>query len=197
MATDANDVSSGTNSGGRGGHAPARTTIALRIRVNRIFVDVQSVHGCTEIERLSRIPGAPKSVTGLILFMGEAVPLIDLFGGSTVCSTPGGLTQRRKADEYVVIFSIRGIRFAVRVDEPPQMCTDMSAFEIAGGNVCHMRTRHLERLFDLRLARVKNMAPAESDSRTGNNPEAKSDSHGIEQTEQTAAKSITDLCCAT
>jgi len=153
MAADANEVDSGKDSSKQGRCVTPHPVLVLRYRANQIFVSIESVCGCTDIQRLSRIPGAPEGVKGLILFKGEAVPLISFFGGATERSPRERLTQKGKTDDYAVIFSIEGTRFAARVDEPPKMCTDRSALEKTWGNACYMRRKHLERLFELCIAR--------------------------------------------
>jgi hypothetical protein len=195
MATDANEVGSRRDPGGSSSYVPANASVALKLRTNQIFVSIESIHGCTEIERLSRIPGAPKSVKGLILFKGEPIPLISFFGGATEPSTHDEcLPQREKTDEYAVIFSIKGARFAARVDEPPRICPDKGVLHNAGGNCCYMRRTHLERLFELCIAQANGIVQTKSAPQSANDSEVGSDSHGIEQE---TTSTITAPCCAT
>jgi len=221
MADDANyarKMRFDGDSGGSRGCVPARAAVAFRLRAKQIFVDIESVCGSTQLERLCRIPGAPKRVKGLILFKGELVPLLCFFGESIERSTEERFAQRVKTDQYVVIFSIRGTSIAVRVDAPPRLCADVSRIENAEGNACFMRRKHLERLFDRCLAQANGITQTGGDSRTGNRPEAESvsriennsetggdsqignssepgsDSHSVEQETSSA---ITGSCCAT
>ena len=167
MAADANEVDSGRDSNKQGRCVTPHAVLVLRYRATQIFVRIESVCGCTGIQRLSRIPGAPESVKGLILFKGEAVPLISFFGGATERLPRERLTQKGKTDDYAVIFSIKGTRFAARVDEPPRICTDRSALEKTWGNTCYMRRKHLERLFELCVARGNGDDRATGYSETG------------------------------
>jgi chemotaxis signal transduction protein len=193
-ANDANEVDSAKDSSKQGRCVTPHPVLVLRYRANQIFVDIESVCGCTDIQRLSRIPGAPKSVKGLILFKGEAVPLISFFGGATERSPHERLTQKGKTDDYAVIFSIKGTRFAARVDEPPKICTDRSALEKAGANACYMRRKHLERLFELCVARGNGGDRANDFTTAENTLGTEEHGHGIER-EMTSA--IADSCCAT
>jgi len=114
--------------------------------------------------------------------------LISFFGGTTERSPRERLTQKGKTDDYAVIFSIEGTRFAARVDEPPRMCTDRSALEKTGGNACYMRRKHLERLFELCVARADDLTTSD------NTHDTEEHGHGIER-EMTAT--IADPRCAT
>lgn len=163
-------------------NAPAHAVIILRYRATRIFIDGESVRGCTEIERMSRIPGVSPGVKGLILFKGEPVPLVSFFGGSAERSTQERLRQSGKTDDYAVILSIKGATLATRVDEPPTMCTDMGTLENAGGKTCYMRRKHLERLLDFYVAKVNESCRV-----------AEARSHGSEQETNSV---VADLCCA-
>lgn len=163
-------------------HAPAHAVMVLRYRATQIFIDIESVWGCTEIERVSRIPGASPGVKGLILFRGEPVPLVSFFGGSAERSTHERLRQSGKTDDYAVILSIRGAMLAARVDEPPRMGNDMSTLENARGKTCYMRRKHLERLFDLYVAKGNENCRVTEER-----------SHGRERETNSV---VADLCCA-
>jgi chemotaxis signal transduction protein len=212
MATDANGRGSGRDSSEQGGCVTPRVLVALKYRSNQIFVNIESVCGCTDIQRLSRIPGASKGVKGLILFKGEVVPLISFFGGATERSPREPWTQKGKTDDYAVVLSIKRTRLAARVDEPPRICTDRSAIEKAGGNDCYMRRKHLERLFELCVARCNGGDQATGQHQTSSgsrcndvaradDPTTSEDTHGTEEhghgLERETTATIADPCCAT
>jgi len=195
MATGGNEISSGGDSSTLDGCVTPCAKVALRYRANQIFVNMDSVCGCGDVGALTRIPGAPKNVKGLILFKGEAIPLISFFGGTSERSPRERLTQKGKTDDYVVIFSIGGTKFAARVDEPPRICTDMNAPENARNNACYMRRKHLERLFALCVAY------GSGDDRTArcHQPKSGSGENVVVRAEEfpETSPAIAGPCCAT
>lgn len=127
----------------------AMAVIVLTHRASQILVDAESVSGCANIERLSRVPGSPKSVKGLILFKGKAVPLVSLFGERPDRLARERTPQSRKSDDYAIVLSVKGFSFAARVDGSPTMCADLSSLENTGRNTCYLRKKHLERLLEI------------------------------------------------
>lgn len=123
---------------------PKYTLVVWRDRATLMSVKIESVCGCTQIQRITRIPGSQKGVRGLILLNGELVPLLSLFGQST-----GFSAQRRRYDEYALVLAVKGARFAVNVKGIPKCIVDHQYLESSCGRLCHLRTKHLERLFRL------------------------------------------------
>jgi chemotaxis signal transduction protein len=120
--------------------AQQRIAVAWKHRGTLISVGVRSVCGCTKIEKLSRVPGSQETVKGVISFKGEIVPVLSLLERSIK-----GATSEGKAEDYAIVLSMSGVKFAVEVKDIPRVIRKPDTSDSPGSNLCTMRQRHLER----------------------------------------------------
>ncbi len=123
-------------------------TVKWKHRGTLVSVGVDAVSGCTEIERLSRIPGSQENVKGVISFKGEIVPLLSLFRERT-----SRLRRKEKTERYAIILSLGGAEFAVEVREIPSVNADPESSDSGDDRLCRIKQRHLERLARLLVSR--------------------------------------------
>lgn len=159
-----------------------------------ISIGIQSVEGCVEIRRLSRVPGSHKRVSGVLLFNGEAIPLMSLPLG-TVTARP----RKSRHEEYAVVVSIDSRKFAIRSDEVPRMvsrplCPDERWHR---ESALHIRQSHLERFLTRCLSCEGEGVLPKHGERTAAGTEATTeDIENGDAAEQQSALRIRDSCCA-
>jgi hypothetical protein len=126
----------------RGLEIPRQTRVFSRRLNTLISVNRELVLGCTEIERLSRVPGSQARVAGVLLFRGEPIPVVSL--PVSCCKRHA---HKSKQEAYALLLLVGGMKFAVEVDEVPRMTDGPLPRHGCGERTCLIKTRHLEKFF--------------------------------------------------
>ncbi|KPJ61274.1 MAG: hypothetical protein AMJ46_03020 [Latescibacteria bacterium DG_63] len=127
---------------------PQNVAVVWKYQGTLVSIGVHAVCGCTEVERVSRIPGSQDRVSGVISFKGEIIPVLSLFRQPlrSPCS-------KAKAENYAIVLSVSGLTFAVEVNEVPSVIIGPQVLDGRGDKLCRMREKHLQRLLQFHISR--------------------------------------------
>jgi len=130
--------------GGAAAECPGRKTVVSTHRGVLVCLDMRSVVGCVQVEKPTRLPGSHERVEGVLLFRGDPVPLV------SVRRDPHARRRRKhELEEHALVVSVRGRKFAVRVDAVPRVLEGPLSYGIYADMPCVMRGKHVERFLAL------------------------------------------------
>ncbi|MFH0777187.1 MAG: chemotaxis protein CheW [Candidatus Eisenbacteria bacterium] len=140
-----------------------RAKVVWSHRGTLICVGIGTICGCAGFTRPGRVPGSQESVKGLIDFEGKIIPLVSLPG-----NWKSGARQKAGVEDFAIVLSIDGIKFALRVEEVPRAIYGADTLPDLFDAHCCFRTSHLRRL--LRLCVTQKSDNAEQNGARGAKP---------------------------
>ena len=121
-----------------------RKTVISTHRGVLVCLDVNSVVGCVQVEKLTRLPGSHDRVEGVLLFRGDPVPLV-----SVRRDPRAGRRRKHEHEEHALIVFVRDRKFAIRVDAVPSVLEGPLPYGTHAEASCVMRRKHVERFLAL------------------------------------------------
>lgn len=123
---------------------PGHKTAVLTHGGVLVCLDLRSVVGCVQVEKLTRLPGSHGRIEGVFLFRGRPVPLV-----SVGREPRAPRHHNRQPEEHALVVSMQGREFAVRVDAVPKILESPLPYGIYADAPCVMRAKHVERFLAL------------------------------------------------